>query len=164
MVLLTSSVVSAYYLFKPTPPSLAQRRQEVTARSPASLPEMKTQNTPEPTLFSLEEIKKAAAFETSLKLDCQDLFIDNNKLSSASVSSDHVILKLSQCKKVFAKAKKVELINKTNGYNASLFKLNKTEFNSDFIQLDKGVNQLVFEISLIDGQKKSQTFKINRIQ
>lgn len=161
--LLITSVVSGYYIFKPS----ASRRAiaSLTSRAPASIAPIEPIITePESTFFSLDEIKKPTPFETTLKLDCQDLFVTNSRNTSASVSSDHVILKLSRCADQFAQIKKIELINKTNGYNAQLFKLNRADFNSDFIQLDKGLNQLEFEISLNDGQKKSQILKIQRIQ
>ena len=153
-----TSGVSGYYIFKPE-----QRSQTFSGRSPASIKpvEFKPEDS---AFFSDQEIKKATPFETTITLDCQELFAENSKISSASVSSDHVILKLSQCAKQFNQVKSIELINKTNGYNAQLFKLSKTHFNSDFIQLDKGVNQLEFEISLNDGQKKLQIFKIQRVQ
>lgn len=157
LCLMVTSVVSGYYLFKPSPVSLSQR-------APASIKPAEIVQDEEPRFFALEEIKKPVPFETTLKLDCHDLLVDNTKLTSASVSSDHVILKFSQCSNALAQVKKIELVNKTNGYNAQLFKLNMAELNSDFIQLDKGLNQLEFEISLNDGQKKLQIFKIQRIQ
>lgn len=155
---MVTSGVSGYYIFKPDP-----RVQALSDRSPASI-KLDSFASEAPVFFANEEIKKSTTFETTLALDCQELFAENSKISSASVSSDHVILKLSRCAKQFNQVKSIELINKTNGYNAQLFKLNKTNFNSDFIQLDKGVNQLQFEISLNDGQKKLQIFKIQRVQ
>lgn len=157
-VLLTSSIVSAYYLTKPT----ANTQYTAPSRIPAAIAPPQVQESLLPSFET--ELKPPAPFETSLKLDCQDFFNENLKDTSASVSSNHVILKLLKCGKAFGKVAKVELINKTNGYNAQLFQLNKAELNSDFIQLDRGVNQLEFQFSLIDGQKKTQTFKINRIQ
>lgn len=155
---MVTSAVSSYYIFKPDP-----RAQTVSDRSPASI-KPNAFAPDEPAFFSTEEIKKAAPFETTIALDCSELFAENSKINSASVSSDHVILKVSHCSKQFNQVKNIELINKTNGYNAQLFRLSKTHFNSDFIQLDKGTNQLEFEISLNDGQKKLQIFKIQRIQ
>ncbi len=156
---MVTSAVSGYYLMKPSQVSV----QNFSSRSPASIRPVEMIKE-EPAFFALDEIKKPTPFETTLKLDCQDLFVDSTKLTSASVSSDHVILKFSRCNSTLTQIKKIELINKTNGYNAQLFKLNKAELNSDFIQLDKGVNQLEFEISLNDGQKKLQILKIQRIQ
>ena len=158
---MVTSVVSGYYIFRP---SQAVVQQNFSDRSPASIKPVEFIKDEEPTFFALDEIKKPTPFETSLKLDCQDLFVENSKLTSASVSSDHVILKFSRCNTAFSQIKKIDLVNKTNGYNAQLFKLNKAELNSDFIQIDKGVNQLEFEISLNDGQKKLQILKIQRIQ
>lgn len=161
LCLLVTSVVSGYYLFKPSPSITVQSFSK--GRTPASVRPVEIVKE-EPAFFALDEIKKSIPFETTLKLDCQDFFVDNAKLNSARVSSDHVILKFSRCNNALTRMKKIELINKTNGYNAQLFKLNKAELNSDFIQLDKGVNQLEFEISLNDGQKKLQILKIQRIQ
>lgn len=155
---MVTSGVSGYYIFKPAP-----RQQNFSGRSPASIQPVESVKA-EPIFFSVDEIKKPTPFETTLALDCQELFAENSKISSASVSSDHVILKLSHCAKQIDSVKNIELINKTNGYNAQLFKLSKTQFNSDFIQLDKGDNHLEFEISLNGGQKKLQIFKIQRIQ
>lgn len=157
-----TSAVSAYYILKPSQ-SLAMA-QTFSDRAPASIKPVAMAKE-EPTFFELEESKKTtASFETTLNLDCQDILSSNAKLSSATVSSDHVLLKISRCYSTLSQVKKIDLVNKTNGYNAQLFKLNKAELNSDFIQLDKGVNQLEFEISLNDGQKKQQIFKIQRIQ
>lgn len=158
---MVTSVVSGYYIFRPNNQVTVQ---SLSNRTPASIRPIEVVKDEEPTFFALEEVKKPTPFETTLKLDCQDLLVDSAKLVSASVSSDHVILKLSRCNSALSQFKKIELINTTNGYNAQLFKLNKAEFNSDFIQLDKGLNQLQFEISLNDGQKKLQIFKIQRIQ
>lgn len=158
LCLMVTSGVSGYYLFKPGP-----RAPTISDRSPASVRPVDLA-VEELKFFTEDEIKKPIPFETTISLDCQELFAENAKISSASVSSDHVILKVSRCSKQFNQVKNIELINKTNGYNAQLFRLSKTHFNSDFIQLDRGTNQLEFEISLNDGQKKLQIFKIQRIQ
>lgn len=156
---MVTSAVSGYYIFKPSPFSV----QSFSGRVPASVKPLEMVKE-EPAFFAIDEIKKTTPFETTLSLDCQDIFVGGANLTSASVSSDHVILKLSRCNSALSQVKKIELINKTNGYNAQLFKLSKAELNSDFIQLEKGLNQLEFEISLNDGQKKLQIFKIQRIQ
>lgn len=158
LCLMTTSAVSAYYILKPN--HVAE--QTTLGRLPASIEPLKLVAN-EPTFFESKK-KATASFETTLKLDCQDLFANNAKLTSATVSSGHVILKFSRCNSTITEMKKIELVNKTNGYNAQLFKLNKAELNSDFIQLDEGENQLEFEISLNDGQKKLQILKIQRIQ
>ena len=59
---------------------------------------------------------------------------------------------------------KMKLINKTNGYEAQIFGIRGKKVSSDFIQLEHGANELVFEISSTPGQIKSQTIKIKRIQ
>ena len=152
-----SSGVSSYYIFKPD-----LWAQKFSDRAPASIKPADDKQE-DSVFFAAKEIKKSIPFETTITLDCQELFAEKSQTSLASVSSDHVVLKLSHCTKPFNQVKNIELINKTNGYNAQIFKLNQTQFNSDFIQLDKGINQLEFEISLNDGQKKLQIFKIQRV-
>ena len=97
-------------------------------------------------------------------MSCAELLSEHAK--SASVSSNHVILKLMKCSTSIHgfRITHVDLVNKTNGYIAQVFRLNHDEFTSDFIQLEKGQNNLEFKFSLNDGQKKTQILKIDRIQ
>lgn len=59
---------------------------------------------------------------------------------------------------------RMKLINKTNGYEAQIFPSRGKKVSSDFIQLENGANELIFEISSTAGQIKSQVIKIKRIQ
>lgn len=59
---------------------------------------------------------------------------------------------------------RMKLINKTNGYEAQIFPNRGKKVSSDFIQLEHGSNELIFEISSTPGQIKSQVIKIKRIQ
>ena len=146
------------------------------ARSVASINPVKTINMEDVD----KEFREVVQFETELKLNCKDLLKSN--FPSASVSSNHVMLKLGKCtardlaqafreslksgqdRARFYGLKDVDLMNVTNGYKAQLFKQGDESMNSDFIQLDKGENVLEFSIRLNDGQTRTQTFKINRIQ
>lgn len=47
----------------------------------------------------------------------------------------------------------VKISNATNGFTASIFENKPSEFQTDFIQLDKGLNELVFELQNKDGEK-----------
>lgn len=59
---------------------------------------------------------------------------------------------------------RMKLINRTNGYEAQIFPNRGKKVSSDFIQLELGANELIFEISSTAGQIKSQVIKIKRIQ
>lgn len=126
------------------------------------------------------ELREIVQFETELRLSCKDLL--KSSFPSASVSSNHVMLKLGKCtlrdlsqafreslktgkdRMRFYGLKDVDLVNVTNGYKAQLFRQGDESMNTDFIQLDKGENVLEFNFRSNDGQTITQLFKINRIQ
>lgn len=165
--------MSGYYIFKPSAYAQSQVRQK-PQRQPAAIQPadgfaQQAQKTSTQlddqiaSFFSFNQEKKSVPFETSLKMYCDVFFADQLSVPS-KVQSGHVILKLSQCKDFVGPVKSISLVNQTNGYNAQLFKVGKSELNSDFIQLDPGDNELKFEFSLNDGQKKSHVVKILRLQ
>ena len=47
----------------------------------------------------------------------------------------------------------IKISNLTNGFTASIFGDNSSEFQTDFIQLNKGLNELVFELQNKEGEK-----------
>lgn len=55
----------------------------------------------------------------------------------------------------------VRIINKSNGYTASIFGLNKDEFRTDLIQLVEGANQISIEYQSPNGKKTEQKLLIN---
>lgn len=114
-------------------------------------------------IFADEPAKKIV-FETTLKMSCEEIFEDKFGLKQLNVNSNHITLKMTNCFNQSNQASHLKLLNQTNGYSAQLFKINKTDANTDFIQLENGDNILQFEISLNDGQKKMQTLKIHRLQ
>lgn len=77
-----------------------------------------------------------------------------------SVASSQIKFDFMDCE---SSSTKMKLMNKTNGYEAQIFGLRGKKVSSDFIQLEQGVNELVFEISSTAGQIKSQIIKIKRI-
>jgi len=165
-VLIVVSIVSFYFsIYKPLrrATSTAQVMLGATSRQPASIPSVNKD-----LLVSEAVIKQVVAFETDLKVTCFDLLSD--RMKSASVSSNHVVFKLGKCgssdsiKNHKTSVLSIDLTNKTNGYKAHMFNLNNSDFNSDFIQLENGENLMEFNFSLNDGQKKTQIFKIDRIQ
>lgn len=50
--------------------------------------------------------------------------------------------------------------NETNGFKAQVFKVNSKKFKTDFIQLNQGINKILLEGVLKDGQKIVQTLEI----
>ncbi len=114
----------------------------------------------------VDEVAEVEKFEMQLKLKCHDLLEvlrSQTAFHTARVSAKNVILHFSKCKNPDQIVQKMTLTNKTNGYNANLFKINKFDLNSDFIQLSLGENELEFVFSLTTGQKRTQVLKINRI-
>ena len=132
-------------------------------RSPASINKAESSLIQPLNIFADEPAKKIA-FETTLKMSCEEIFEDKFGLKQLNVNSNHITLKMTNCFNQSNQASHLKLLNKTNGYSAQLFKINKTDANTDFIQLENGDNILHFEISLNDGQKKTQTLKIHRLQ
>jgi len=185
--ILITTINFYYSIYKPKQQKIAQTdnqhlsvfeisQNKFVKRGVASVPDAKGIG-----FVSLEkEQRDELQFQTELRLSCKDLLKENSP--SASVSSNHVILSLSKCSsrdltQAFAKKqvhglastskislKEVDLTNLTNGYKAQIFRQADDSLNSDFIQLDKGYNTLQFHIRLNDGQMKSQTFKIHRVQ
>ncbi len=132
-------------------------------RNPASLNKVENSLIQPLNLFADEPAKKIA-FETTFKLSCEEIFEDKFGLKKLNVNSNHITLKMTNCFDQSNQAKNLKLLNRTNGYSAQLFKINKTDAKTDFIQLENGDNILHFEISLNDGQKKTQTLRIHRLQ
>lgn len=78
-----------------------------------------------------------------------------------TVESSQVQFNFLDC---LPKERSIKLINRTNGYEAQIFPSRGKKVSSDFVQLQRGENELVLEISSTPGQIKSQIIKINRIK
>lgn len=57
----------------------------------------------------------------------------------------------------------IQIRNATNGFTASIFEKASTEFQTDFIQLNEGLNEVVFELENQKGEKFTETvyFELN---
>lgn len=78
---------------------------------------------------------------------------------SANLKTNLAALELSSC--VELKDKHQLLVkNETNGFRAHVFIVELGKFKTDFIQLKRGTNKIVFEGILKDGQKIVQTLDI----
>ena len=80
----------------------------------------------------------------------------NLKLNSAKYL---VMLELSSCLALQDKHQ-LWVKNETNGFKAQIFKIESEKFKTDFIQLNKGMNKVLLEGVLKDGQKIVQTLEI----
>ena len=78
-----------------------------------------------------------------------------------TVGSSQVQFNFLDC---LPKDRTLKLINRTNGYEAQIFPSRGKKVSSDFVQLQRGENELVLEISSTPGQIKTQIIKINRIK
>ena len=54
----------------------------------------------------------------------------------------------------------VALENQSNGFKAQIFKVEKNNFKTDYIQLDEGLNRLKLNVVLKDGQKLEESLEI----
>ncbi len=57
----------------------------------------------------------------------------------------------------------VQIRNATNGFTASIFEKTTSEFQTDFIQLNEGLNEVVFELENKKGEKFTEIlyFELN---
>ena len=166
VVLLAVNAVSLFILFRQNqnPVHLSElQSQQIQKRSPASINKVENSLIQPLNLFADEPAKKIA-FETTLKMSCEEIFEDKFGLKQLNVNSNHITLQMTNCFEQAHQVNNLKLLNQTNGYSAQLFKINKTDAKTDFIQLENGDNILHFEISLNDGQKKTQTLRIHRLQ
>jgi hypothetical protein len=74
------------------------------------------------------------------------------------VNSPWAQIKGRYCKP--SKGKVVEVINKSNGFTASLFESGSELYKTDLIQLSRGVNEIQIRSNLLNGQVEEQTIVI----
>lgn len=78
---------------------------------------------------------------------------------SDRVSKNLVAINFKLCHE-FKLIESISLENKSNGYKAHIFKVNKNYFKTDYIQLNSGLNQLKLNVFLKDGQKLEDSLEI----
>ncbi len=157
------NAVSLFILFQQNQKPISLSEIQGPKRSPASINKEANSLIQPLNLFADKPTKKIA-FETTLKMSCEEIFEDKFGLKQLNVNSNHITFKMTSCFDQVNQANNLKLHNQTNGYSAQLFKINRTDAKTDFIQLENGDNILHFEISLNDGQKKTQTLRIHRLQ
>jgi hypothetical protein len=75
------------------------------------------------------------------------------------VNSPWAQIKGRYCKP--SKGKVVEVINKSNGFTASLFEFEGENYKTDLIQLSQGINEIQIRSSHSDGQLEEQTIIVH---
>ncbi len=79
--------------------------------------------------------------------------LEKSQEKSYTVSGTFVQLRLSRCGN-FSKKKNSEMVivNKTNGYTASVFNLTNGEMQTDLIQLQSGANEITIQYLQSNGE------------
>ncbi len=102
---------------------------------------------------STPSLEKKSQDQLKVQIFCDS---ENLKLKSAKYL---VMLELSSCIPLQEKHQ-LWVKNETNGFKAQIFKTESEKFKTDFIQLNKGMNKVILEGILKDGQKIVQTLEI----
>lgn len=103
-------------------------------RSPSSLPS------------SVVEVKPALASFTAYDLSCT-----KKSVSELTVSGPYVQFQGRNCLKNF-KSGDVEIVNKSNGYTASIFASGSDKYQTDLIQLQQGENEIAIRYRESSGK------------
>ena len=82
--------------------------------------------------------------------------------ASHSVGRRLVMLDFKLCPELESLAQKesFKLENTSNGFKAQIFRIDRNNFKTDYIQLNEGLNKLSFEVVLKDGQKRIESLDI----
>jgi hypothetical protein len=117
-------------------------KQSVKAeRSPSSLPQV---------------LEPASGFD--MKNSLIEINCGRKLAQEMRVNSPWAQIKGRYCKP--SKGKVVEVINKSNGFTASLFEFGDEIYKTDLIQLSQGANEIQIRSHLSNGQSEQQTIII----
>lgn len=119
-----------------------QDEQAAGDRSPASVS------------TKLGHAKSSLFSMTNLDLSCAQSFE-----SSFKVVGQFVQFKGKNCLKNF-KQDHIEIVNKSNGYTASIFSFGKDQYQTDMIQLMGGENEITIRYNSPAGTKYEKTIKV----
>jgi hypothetical protein len=148
--ILTVTTVLSYIDFNP---------EKISARTPAEI--LKDAPSSKSLLENEEALRMPASIETThSEMINAEIFCQKNEdaLFKKSMKS-LVMLNFKVCPDLKS-TRHVWIKNETNGFRAQIFKNGNKKFRTDFIQLNTGVNKLVIEAVLKDGQKRVQSLEI----
>lgn len=104
--------------------------------------------------------------ETSqeLKVETFNLGCINRQNAGVTLNSvaKQVRIKAKFCDGKTSASNESSIVNRTNGYVATLFNLERGEFTSDYISLAEGQNQIIFQISDEQGSRSTADVTIFR--
>lgn len=92
-----------------------------------------------------------------------DLSCPKRGVASVSVSGNFIQLQGKNCLKNF-KDGDVEIVNKSNGYTASVFSSGTDKYQTDMIQLQKGENEIAIRYREASGKAVEQVLRIRSSQ
>jgi hypothetical protein len=121
----------------------ADAEDAAVARAPASIPQ-----------------NAVAVKPSSMALVDLDLSCAKKPEAVFKISGNFVQLKGKNCLKNF-KEDKIEIINKSNGYTASIFPFGRNQYQTDMIQLVNGDNEITIRYGSAEGPRYEQTIKVS---
>jgi len=130
-------------------------------RQPNSLPEDSSENSGAVAPIAFDAPKADGKTDTkveTLKLDC----IRNGAHLELKSLAHQVRLLTDLCPGHRVDLEKSNIVNKANGFEATLFQLEKGGFSSDYINLVDGANEIVMQLTDSRGQKISAQVAISR--
>lgn len=96
---------------------------------------------------------------TSLVLNKEFLCNPSAKPVQDKVVKHMVMINFKMCQELKS-VLNVALENQSNGFKAQIFKVEKNNFKTDYIQLNEGLNRLKLNVVLKDGQKLEESLEI----
>ena len=113
-----------------------------SGRAPASIP------------AKLSQVKPSLHSMKNMDLSCAE-----NPESAFKVTGQFIQFKGKNCLKNF-KQDHMQIVNKSNGYTASIFPFGKDQYQTDMIQLMNGENEITIRYDTPTGAKFEKTIKV----
>lgn len=137
------------------PVAMVLRPQEQKARTPASLPHL----SPPKKAVVIESTKQELGNLLSNNLINYDFACSKTKAIDFKVDGAYLQLKGKDCSKN-SHPPKLSITNKSNGFTASVFVLNGKEYQTDLIQLQRGVNKILIQYQGPSGQTEEHVLNV----
>lgn len=107
-------------------------------------------------------VQDGSRLEIGAAVLCRHGVRGKSSTTSNYVGRRLVMLDFKVCPELETLAQKesFKLENKSNGFRAQIFRIDRNNFKTDYIQLNEGLNKLSFEVVLKDGQKRIESLDI----
>ncbi|MGZ6485346.1 MAG: hypothetical protein ACXWQQ_02385 [Pseudobdellovibrio sp.] len=132
--------------------------EQKVALTPADI---KNQNSATESTMNSSASRGPASVENLNSAVLEQNFFCNHSLNELKnrVDSSLVMINFKLCKEI-KNIESISLVNHSNGFRAHIFKNSNSNYKTDYIQLNSGVNNLVIEVVLKDGQKNTDSLVI----